>query len=214
MKRLQTIFVLCIGIFLNANAQTFTQRLQQKQGTGQGTVTIHQSADIDELVNNAELMPRGSGSQLVTVPATGHSSLATTSTPRQPSADNHRRSPSDNLQQSSVTTSPIDDETVEPAPVDLTKKMMRGGVKVTGYRVQVFAGGNKRTDRQQAERISREIKMHYANVPVYVHFYSPRWICRVGNYRTYEEAHQMLSSLRNLGYNQATIVKGKITVAY
>ena len=214
MKRLQTIFVLCIGIFLNANAQTFTQRLQQKQGTGQGTVTIHQSADIDELVNNAELMPRGSGSQLVTAPATGHSSLATTSTPRQPSADNHRRSPSDNLQQSSVTTSPIDDETVEPAPVDLTKKMMRGGVKVTGYRVQVFAGGNKRTDRQQAERISREIKMHYANVPVYVHFYSPRWICRVGNYRTYEEAHQMLSSLRNLGYNQATIVKGKITVAY
>ena len=51
-------------------------------------------------------------------------------------------------------------------------------------------------------------------MPVYVHFYSPRWICRVGNYRTYEEAHQMLQNLRKLGYNQASIVKGKITVQY
>ena len=58
------------------------------------------------------------------------------------------------------------------------------------------------------------IKAHYGNVPVYVHFYSPRWICRVGNYRTYEEAHQMLVNLRNLGYTQASIVKGKITVGY
>ena len=33
------------------------------------------------------------------------------------------------------------------------------------------------------------------------------------HYRTYEEAHQMLTSLRNLGYTQASIVKGKITVA-
>ena len=62
------------------------------------------------------------------------------------------------------------------------------------------------------EKTRNSIKSHYPNVPVYVHFYSPRWICRVGNYRTYEEAHQMLVSLRNLGFDQATIVKGKITV--
>ena len=67
---------------------------------------------------------------------------------------------------------------------------------------------------QQAEQTRNAIKSHYPNVPVYVHFYSPRWICRVGNYRTYEEAHQMLVSLRDLGFDQATIVKGKITVAY
>ena len=88
------------------------------------------------------------------------------------------------------------------------------GYKVSGYRVQAFAGGNSRKDRLQAEQIGNEIKSHFAGVPVYVHFYSPRWICRVGNYRTYEEAHQMLLSLRKLGYTQATIVKGKITVPY
>jgi len=91
---------------------------------------------------------------------------------------------------------------------------MRGGVKVNGYRVQAFAGGNSRQDRMKAERIGNDIKSHFSSVPVYVHFYSPRWICRVGNYRTYEEAHQMLVSLRKLGYNQASIVRGKIMVQY
>ena len=65
-----------------------------------------------------------------------------------------------------------------------------------------------------AEQTRNNIKAHYPNVPVSVHFYSPRWICRVGNYRSYEEAHQMMVSLQNLGYKQASIVKGKITVQY
>ena len=97
--------------------------------------------------------------------------------------------------------------------MDNTKKIMRG-YKVNGYRVQAFAGGNSRKDRQEAEQTGDKIKASYPNEPVYVHFYSPRWICRVGNYRTYEEAHQMLVSLRKLGFTQATIVKGKITVQY
>ncbi len=88
------------------------------------------------------------------------------------------------------------------------------GYKVNGYRVQAFAGGNSRKDRQQAEQVGNDIKASFPGVPVYVHFYSPRWICRIGNYRTYEEAHQMLQSLKKMGYSQATIVKGKITVQY
>ncbi|MBS5614010.1 MAG: SPOR domain-containing protein, partial [Prevotella buccalis] len=50
--------------------------------------------------------------------------------------------------------------------------------------------------------------------PVYVHFYSPRWICRVGNYRSYEEAAHILKQVKGLGYKQASIVRGKITVQY
>ena len=96
----------------------------------------------------------------------------------------------------------------------MTKKIRAGGTKVNGYRVQAFAGGNSRADRQKAERTGNSIRAQFPNVAVYVHFYSPRWICRVGNYRTYEEAHQMLVSLRNMGYTEATIVKGKISVAY
>ena len=54
MRRLITIIILCIGIFMNADAQTFTQRIQ-KPVAGQGTVTIHQDSVIDRLVNNATL---------------------------------------------------------------------------------------------------------------------------------------------------------------
>lgn len=98
--------------------------------------------------------------------------------------------------------------------VDTTTVKKPQSYKVTGYRVQAFAGGNSRADRQKAEGTRNAIKQQFPNVPVYVHFYSPRWICRVGNYRTYEEAHEVLRRVKQLGYDSAIIVKGKITVQY
>ena len=196
MKRIITILTLCAGIAINASAQTYTHRIQQQSGNGQGTVVIHQDADIDKLVNSEVLNNTAKQTTSTNQPATTPGTKASTTKPT--------------TTNSTVTGNEGEDET---SP-DLTKKVMRGGTKVNGYRVQAFAGGNSRNDRIQAERIGNNIKSHFANVPVYVHFYSPRWICRVGNYRTYEEAHQMLVQLRNLGYNQASIVKGKITVQY
>jgi hypothetical protein len=106
------------------------------------------------------------------------------------------------------------DEDIEIATVDLRKKVMRNSYKVTGFRVQVFAGGNSRQDRQKAERIGNDVKMNFPDQPVYTHFYPPRWICRVGNYRSYAEADRMLNEVKRLGYKQACIVKGKISVSY
>ena len=197
MKHFIQILVLCIGIPMGAGAQTFTQRLQKQPAAGHGSVTIHQSDSIDKLVNSAILTTKSSSTTATTSPTTpkhatpSTSSKTSTTTPSSPTSTTNT--------------------TVIP---DTVPKMIRNGHKITGYRVQAFAGGNSRKDRQQAEQTRNAIKSHYPNVPVYVHFYSPRWICRVGNYRTYEEAHQMLVSLRDLGFDQATIVKGKITVAY
>ena len=202
MRRLITILILCIGIFTNADAQTYTQRIQ-KQVAGQGTVTIHQDSVIDNLVNNATLGIRSAGQPASkTTPTTKPQTSQTGQTSK--------------TSQTSQVTQPIQTNTGSEAidTIDTSKKLIRNGYKVSGYRVQAFAGGNSRADRIKAEQIGNNIKAQYADVPVYVHFYSPRWICRVGNYRTYEEAHQMLLSLRKLGYTQATIVKGKITVSY
>lgn len=202
MKRIITIFTLCAGIAINASAQTFTQRIQQQSGNGQGTITIHQDTDIDKLVNSEVLNTKQPAQPNATQPTTPHTATTPATKP----------SASKSTTQNSTVTS-HEGETDETT-TDFSKKVMRGGVKVSGYRVQAFAGGNSRKDRIQAEQVGNNIKSHFSNVPVYVHFYSPRWICRVGNYRTYEEAHQMLVQLRNLGYNQASIVKGKITVQY
>ena len=91
----------------------------------------------------------------------------------------------------------------------MRKKVMRNSFKVNGYRVQAFAGGNSRADKQKAEQAGRDIKMRFPELPVYVHFYSPQWKCRVGNFRSLQEANRVLKEVRAMGYKQACVVKGK-----
>lgn len=183
-----TFFILCVGMLTHANAQTFTERIQKKVD-GKGTITIHQSEEIKQLVND----PNATDSQVQKV----------TESKRQVEPLK------DNKQVNNTTSSSSENDETEP--VETQKKATQ---KITGYRVQAFAGGNSRKDRLTAESIRNNIKSQIPNVAVYVHFYSPRWICRVGNFRTYEEAHQMMVRLQNMGYKQASIVKGKITVTY
>lgn len=84
--------------------------------------------------------------------------------------------------------------------------------KVVGFRVQAFAGNNSRVSREKAKNIGERLKTEFPEHAVYVHFYSPRWICRMGNFETREEAEEMLQKVKDLGYSAACLVKGKITV--
>ena len=190
MRRFALILTLCAGCCLAASAQTsFTDQLQQSKA-GEGKVTVTQDKSIDELVNNpTKAAPPRSVSQ----PKATTTTTITTTTP----------------------TTPVPDYDITPdtTALDLHKKVMKGQ-KANGFRVQVFAGGNSRNDRLKAERTGEEMKSLFPYEPVYVHFYSPRWVCRIGNYRTYEEAHEVLSKVKQLGYMSAVIVKGKITVYY
>ncbi len=195
IKKVLVLLPFYLFTFLPLNAQSFTQRIQQ-QKTGQGSITIHESAEIDQLVNEAKLGNVASPTSTTNSTATTATKSTNTTTKESPKA----------------TSQTSQSDTPEESPVDNTKKIMTGGYKINGYRVQAFAGGNSRKDRQQAESVGNQIKSSFPGVPVYVHFYSPRWICRIGNYRTYEEAHQMLLSLRKMGFSEAVVVKGKITV--
>ena len=197
---------LCISCISAADAQSsFTQRLQQSKN-GEGKITVTQDKAIDELVNGPAVVPAR--------PKTN-----TTTTQQKPAEkkekDNNTATnqEKDKKQEPKIVIVEHNDSTASEGPNEIQKKIMKG-VKVAGYRVQVFAGGNTRNDRLKAERIGSEIKGLFPGVPVYVHFYSPRWICRMGNYRTYEEAHEVLERVKNNGYQSAIIVKGKITVQY
>ena len=190
MRRFALILTLCAGCCLAASAQTtFTEQLQQSKA-GEGKVTITQDKSIDQLVNT---------------PTTSAPSRSVS----QPYADKNTQG-----SQGQVTSGTSGyDLTPDTTSLDLRKKIMKGQ-KANGFRVQVFAGGNSRNDRLKAERTGEEMKAFFPYEPVYVHFYSPRWVCRIGNYRTYEEAHEVLSKVKQLGYMSAVIVKGKITVFY
>lgn len=208
MKRLITIAILCVGCAA-ANAQNFTQRLQ-KSNTGEGKVTVTQSKEIDDLVNGPQEVITQSNQNTQsnqTVPTTQKTQTLPT-TQKQTDEKEKPQQPERPQITSQPELTPDTTFTTEPR-----KKVLKG-YKVNGYRVQVFAGGNSRDARVKAERTGREINALFPGEPVYVHFYSPRWICRMGNYRTYEEAHQILNAVKKLGYQSAIIVKGKITVPY
>ena len=193
MRRLALTLALCAGCWLAAGAQsTFTEQLQQSR-IGEGKVTVTQDKAIDELINNTPTAAQ---------------------TPKTPQATTTPTAPARPPQTVRQIDDDLTDDSSLPDSLDLRKKIMKNGKKINGFRVQVFAGGNGRTDRQKAERTGEEMKTLFPNEPVYVHFYSPRWICRIGNYRTYEEAHDVLRQVKQMGYPSAVIVKGKITVYY
>lgn len=207
MKRTVIIIISCVLCTICAEAQTFTDRLQQ-QKAGKGTVTLHQSKEIDKLVNGRYSDPNAAG-------------MRPDIKPEQPEKEKENKEKKQDRQSAQVKqTGPVrldpeqQDNLSQDTTPDMSKKVMRKSYKTTGYRVQVWAGGNSRVDRQKAEKAGMTVKRNIPGVPVYVHFYSPRWICRIGNYRTYEEAHEVLREVKQLGYTEAVIVKGKITVQY
>ena len=202
MKRIAIIAILTVLCISGAQAQTFLDRLK-KPTKEKAVVTITQDAAIDKLVN-------GNNATNATIetkkaPANTTKKENATSNTATSNATSNTATPSSNTSASHASS------TEEP---DMSKKVMKNSYKVTGYRVQAFAGGNTRNDRRTAETVGNNIKRRFPEQPIYVHFYSPRWICRVGNFRTYEEAHAMLLEIREMGYKQASIVKGKISVQY
>ena len=211
MKRLVIIVTLCVGC-VAANAQTFTQRLQ-KSNTGEGKVTVTQSKEIDDLVNSPQdvVTPAKQNTQNSQTTQSNQTAQKTPTMPTTQKPTEEKEKPQQ-PQRPQITTQP--ELTTDTTYTTEPRKKVLKGYKVNGYRVQVYAGGNSRDARVKAERTGREINALFPREPVYVHFYSPRWICRMGNYRTYEEAHQVLNAVKKLGYQSAIIVKGKITVPY
>lgn len=226
IKKVIWVLPFCLFTFLPlpVQAQKYIDHLQQ-QKAGQGKVTVTQSPEITDLVNGkpkpveAPKPVQQDNTQQKPVP---QNNVAQTNKPdsatqpTKPEADDSipekREEPKKRkvigYENYNITTE--DGTTI----VDKRKKVMSNATKVSGYRIQAFAGGNTRADRVKAEQAGNKLKNTFPDQPVYVHFYSPRWICRMGNYKTYNEAAKLLKQVRKLGYPQACIVKGKITVQY
>lgn len=228
MKQFVAIVLFVLGISMTANAQTFLEHVKQ-QKTGEGKVTVSQSQAIDELVNgqkpaapvttatgtgNTETRQTTANDPKTATEATTHTSGTTTESETRRTETETRRTETETRRPDMSSSSSTNEDESETTTVDMRKKVMRNSYKVTGYRVQAFAGGNSRADKQKAEQAGRDIKMRYPELPVYVHFYSPQWKCRVGNFRSLSEANKVLKNIRAMGYKQACVVKGKISVQY
>lgn len=86
-------------------------------------------------------------------------------------------------------------------------------IKLTGYRIQVFAGNNTRESKNEAFAVADKIKELFPELPIYTSFIIPRWICRAGDFRSIEEADAMMRRLRSTGkFKEVSIVKDQINI--
>jgi hypothetical protein len=86
-------------------------------------------------------------------------------------------------------------------------------VKVSGYRVQVYAGNNSRQAREEAAHLASGVRELFPSVEVYTYFDLPHWVCRVGDFPTIEEADNMMRKIKNTMYlKEVFLIKEQINI--
>lgn len=159
----------------------------------QGSVTVYQGSDIDNVLQAKRKKQEQQAKQAETKPAKPAAPAKTEAAQAEkPAEETAPETKHTKLVQKRVLVEISEDET----------KLANGG-----FRIQVFSGGNTRDARQEAERAGHKVKAAFPELPVYVHFYTPRWGCRVGNFRTYQAANQMLRKIKKLGFPQAIVLR-------
>ncbi|KAA6317812.1 hypothetical protein EZS27_032096 [termite gut metagenome] len=86
-------------------------------------------------------------------------------------------------------------------------------LKISGYRVQLYAGNNSREAHNYVTTLASKVKELFPDTEVYTFFTPPRWICQAGDFSTIEEAEAMLHQLKSfLLLKDMFIVKEQINV--
>ena len=84
-------------------------------------------------------------------------------------------------------------------------------IQSIGYRIQIYAGGNTRYAKEEAQKAADYVKEKYPEIPVYTEFVAPRWVCRVGDYKTIEEADQAMRMLkRSRNFKEMAILPNQL----
>ena len=198
VKKLTLILLAVFAITLSAMAQTpFTQHVRT-QRAGEGKVRIIQDSIIEKVVNQ---------------PMTGKTAKPgktkgktdkTTTKPKDDTATHH-----DNA------AAKHDHTEHENADDNETNKHV-GSAKtttMTAYRIQIFSGSNSHQDKQKAYDLAAKCKEKFPELSVYTKFVSPRWVCRVGDFKNLADAQNYASKIRAAHFTrEVRIVKTTIRV--
>ena len=67
--------------------------------------------------------------------------------------------------------------------------------------------------KNDAYRVASRIKEYFPELTIYTSFNPPRWLCRVGDFRSIEEADAMMRKLKATGvFKEVSIVKDQINI--
>ncbi|WP_315205112.1 SPOR domain-containing protein [Alloprevotella tannerae] len=191
MTRIGGLLIVFILTSVCATAQTFTDHAR-KQNNGGGRLTVVQDTELDNIVNNK----RGKATQ-------------TTQTVKKAEAKPAKKADvaSDDVQKKNKASDKPTANTAIPAtkPASTVRSsssrqgnyyVARQRVASQGYRIQIYTGGNSRNDKNEAQQMRVKCQQQFPELAAYVHFISPHWVCRVGDFNTRESAARYVSRLR------------------
>lgn len=178
-----------VSVLLNAEARlTFTQRLRQRSG---GRIVLIQNSSIDLFVDGRK-------------PETASSKKNATDTinalPDKPALPAHKDGQAAHFQKEQHLP-------VSTAPTAYTT--------TSGWRVRFYMGGSSRAEKENAQAAGRAFKSRFPDVPVYMHFMSPHWVCVAGDFLTRAEAEAFIHRARSVPGVRASsmsVIKSKVKV--
>lgn len=198
VKKLTLILLAVFAITLSAMAQTpFTQHVRT-QRAGEGKVRIIQDSIIEKVVNQPM-----TGKTAKPGKTTGKTDKTTTK-PKDDTATHHDNAAAkhDNTEHENAD----DNETNKHVGSSKTTTM-------TAYRIQIFSGSNSHQDKQKAYDLAAKCKEKFPELSVYTKFVSPRWVCRVGDFKNLADAQNYASKIRAAHFTrEVRIVKTTIRV--
>lgn len=71
-------------------------------------------------------------------------------------------------------------------------------VKMRGFKIQAFAGNNQRTSKNEANYKQGIISQAFPEHEAVILFDSPFWRLRVGNFKTRDEANEVMKAMREV----------------
>ena len=200
VKKLTLILLAVFAITLSTMAQTpFTQHVRT-QRAGEGKVRIIQDSIIEKVVNQPM-----TGKTAKPGKTTGKTEKTTTK-PKDDTATHHDNAAAkhDNTEHENAD----DNETNKHVGSAKTTTM-------TAYRIQIFSGSNSHQDKQKAYDLAAKCKEKFPELSVYTKFVSPRWVCRVGDFKNLADAQNYASKIRAAHFTrEVRIVKTTIRVKH
>lgn len=83
--------------------------------------------------------------------------------------------------------------------------------KVRGFRIQVYWGGNQQSEKNKAMAAGNKVTTAFPELEAYTSFESPHWRCRVGDFKTHQEATEFLAKIKKAKIvNDPIVVKSEI----
>lgn len=177
--------------------KTFTQHVMSHK-EGEGKVVIHTDAKTDSIINNTK--------------PTHASRSAEAKVEHSEKSQRERDKTGGHNSSHPVNDGNKHDKAAEESATSLHHTFInRPRVRQTGYRIQIFTGGNSHQDKAKAYNIGAKCRKAFPELSAYPRFMSPRWICRVGDFRTREEAHKYIGKIRAKGISrEAHIVRCEV----